>query len=513
MSIVVEPTVPYSSAVLDLDNPHRWNSLFPLIRASVIPVQTCNGQTILVDQTKASSRDVHVAVVGRLGHFPSKLLDNKDVTAVVNQQQYTGVLTAQDITRAIKQSGVDIAQGVVVLHSGSQQRVHSQGSDVLDVETNGEFELNHLLCLIGSATTTCRQSIYQVADLIKLFHRNVSTTRSLFGIAKINGDPALLHTDGARAFEQAKHAIEKDLTHIFASQSVQQDPTVYSVHYSDLNGLSRLENYILAAELGQLLEARGLTYKLSHSTVLDREELARGYSISVCPVPARYLDAQPKADIHNRSPQAANHAQSQATSTVMSFSDAQAKRCIQAGCNAVIKAEPTITKYDTIVGDGDCGYTLRDGARQVLQFIEDKDLSRLPVAVNGLVHNLEVNMGGTSGALYCIYLTALASSLSTESTIAKALQDALKELSKYTKARVGDRTMMDTLIPFTETFAATGSLRAALTKARAGVESTKALQAQLGRSSYLEESITQGVPDPGAYGLLVLLEGMSLLEH
>lgn len=162
------------------------------------------------------------------------------------------------------------------------------------------------------------------------------------------------------------------------------------------------------------------------------------------------------------------------------------------------------------MGDGDCGYTLRDGAKQVLSFIEDKDLSRLPSTLAGLVSELEVNMGGTSGALYCIFFTALASSLATADSVPAALKQALGVLCKYTNARPGDRTMMDALIPFVETLAldSSGEVEAAIEKAKEGVEGTKVMQARLGRSTYLDESATRGVPDPGAYGLLVLLEGM-----
>ena len=194
----------------------------------------------------------------------------------------------------------------------------------------------------------------------------------------------------------------------------------------------------------------------------------------------------------------------------MTFSDAEARKRIKAGCNAVIKEEPTITEYDTVVGDGDCGYTLRDGGKQVLQFIEGKDLAKLPETVAALVNDLEVSMGGTSGALYCIYLTALASSLAGESTIPKAMKAALEELYKYTNARLGDRTMMDALIPYIETLVSSGDVKEALSKAQEGVDGTKKMEATLGRSAYLDESATQGVPDPGAYGLYVLLEGMSL---
>lgn len=193
----------------------------------------------------------------------------------------------------------------------------------------------------------------------------------------------------------------------------------------------------------------------------------------------------------------------------MAFDDAQVRARIHAGCAAVIKEEPTITEYDTIVGDGDCGYTLRDGAKQVLSFIEGKDLARLPETVAALVHDLEVNMGGTSGALYCIFLTALAASLASEPSVPKALKGALEQLLKYTRARLGDRTMMDALIPFVETLEATGDVDLAVRKASEGVDGTKKMEAKLGRSTYLDESATQGVPDPGAYGLLVLLQGMA----
>ncbi len=51
-------------------------------------------------------------------------------------------------------------------------------------------------------------------------------------------------------------------------------------------------------------------------------------------------------------------------------------------------------------------------------------------------------------------------------------------------------------------------MKAALEEARKGVKGTEKMEAMVGRSSYLDESATRGVPDPGAFGLLMLLEGM-----
>ncbi len=38
------------------------------------------------------------------------------------------------------------------------------------------------------------------------------------------------------------------------------------------------------------------------------------------------------------------------------------ERSVERACNALDKAEPEITKMDTIAGDGDCGLTLQTGA-------------------------------------------------------------------------------------------------------------------------------------------------------
>ncbi|KAI9804505.1 MAG: hypothetical protein M1825_001404 [Sarcosagium campestre] len=193
---------------------------------------------------------------------------------------------------------------------------------------------------------------------------------------------------------------------------------------------------------------------------------------------------------------------------LMNFSDDVVRRKILRACECIIKEEPTITEYDIIVGDGDCGYTLRDGAKQVLSFIGDRDLAQLPQALGALVDDLEEEMGGTSGALYCIFLSSFAQNLILTPSIPDALAIALEHLLKYTSARLGDRTLLDCLIPFVDTWKSTENVREALQESQKGVQDTKSMEAKLGRSSYLDESATQGVPDPGAYGLYILLAGL-----
>jgi hypothetical protein len=226
-------------------------------------------------------------------------------------------------------------------------------------------------------------------------------------------------------------------------------------------------------------------------------------------VPSEYLAPQSKpSNTLATTTAAASSTKAKAGTYKIQFCDPKIRKIITAGCERVIKEEPTITEYDTIVGDGDCGYTLRDGAKQVMSFITNADLEKLPSTLGDLVDDLEVNMGGTSGALYCIFLSSLAQNLWDAPNFADAFQGALDSLLKYTKARLGDRTCLDCLIPFVETLRETGDSKKALEEAEKGVETTKKLEAKLGRSSYLDEASTRGVPDPGAYGLLMLLEGM-----
>ncbi|KAM0718850.1 hypothetical protein Q7P37_005922 [Cladosporium fusiforme] len=513
MAVVVDQTIPFPAESLDLQNPHRWNDLYPLIRPTVKQIQTPKGQHILVDQALAQSKYVNIAAVGSLGNFSTKLLDEKHVTAIVTEQTGAGVLTIPDIKHALQTVGAAEKHGLVIVRSGKKRNVQLHGSDVIEVEATGELELDHLLHLLGNATQSCRTSIHQVNDLVKVFAQNASTAYTTFAAEKAGGKPALVGADGkSSSYESVKATIEKELGNVLKAQGPQNGQVTYSIHYSDINGLSRLENYILAKEIADYCHAQNIPFRLSHSTILDHNEPARGLAFSVCPVPTHDLAPQPKpqADTTTNGTNGTPLSKTLSPSTSqIKFDDAQVRQRIQAGCAAVIKEEPTITEYDTIVGDGDCGYTLRDGAKQVLAFIEGKDLARLPETLAALVHDLEVNMGGTSGALYCIFLTALAASLASESSVPAALKGALDQLLKYTRARLGDRTMMDALIPFVDTLNASGDVDEAISKASDGVDGTKKMEAKLGRSTYLDESATQGVPDPGAYGLLVLLRGMA----
>ena len=195
------------------------------------------------------------------------------------------------------------------------------------------------------------------------------------------------------------------------------------------------------------------------------------------------------------------------------------KTKVAQACRNVIASEPEITRFDTIVGDGDCGETLARGATAVEKFLDSPELS--DDAVSTLLHLanvIENNMDGTSGAIYGIYFAALAATvrnlppsvqvLDTEAW-GKVAKAALTQLQLATPARQGDRTLMDALEPFVESLAAGDAIEQAVAKATLGVEATKGMTAAFGRAVYVEESAWSIVPDPGAEGVLCILKGLA----
>ncbi|CRG84247.1 dihydroxyacetone kinase [Talaromyces islandicus] len=178
---------------------------------------------------------------------------------------------------------------------------------------------------------------------------------------------------------------------------------------------------------------------------------------------------------------------------------------------SVQSAEPMITSYDTTVGDGDCGTTLLGGING----------SQETIGLGPFLHRIseivERHMGGTSGAIYAIFLRAMSNYLNsispassdTASIISDALQRSLDTLYRYTPARKGHRTLVDSLIPFVTEFSQKKNLQEAIAGAKKGSESTVSMKALLGRASYVNADIldNQAVPDPGSVGLNVVGAG------
>ncbi|KAI1387026.1 dihydroxyacetone kinase Dak1 [Hypoxylon trugodes] len=198
---------------------------------------------------------------------------------------------------------------------------------------------------------------------------------------------------------------------------------------------------------------------------------------------------------------------------------------------SLTEAEPEITRMDTIMGDGDCGTTLLDGSNAVVTALDDGrvKVDSISQGMMEVANAISRHMGGTSGALYAVFFTALASAICAEhgrhtmvtaTDLAQAAKTALGKLKQVTAAREGDRTMMDALIPFVETLevaflddkAPLEAFGHAVAVANVGCESTSKLKPRFGRSTYvLAEGVndaTQDIPDPGACGVVAIVTGV-----
>ncbi|CAD6501461.1 BgTH12-01713 [Blumeria graminis f. sp. triticale] len=194
------------------------------------------------------------------------------------------------------------------------------------------------------------------------------------------------------------------------------------------------------------------------------------------------------------------------------------KVALTSALQRVIAAEPMLTNFDTVVGDGDCGIGMKRGAESVLNLLSiSKFTGDAVLDLSKIVKVVENNMDGTSGALYAIFLNALLQAFSktthvgtiTHEVWAFALQQACSTLSNYTAARPGDRTVIDALYPFVESFQASHDLIKAAEAARRGSENTKGMRARFGRTVYIGGTGFSEVPDPGAWGLSELLLGLA----
>lgn len=205
--------------------------------------------------------------------------------------------------------------------------------------------------------------------------------------------------------------------------------------------------------------------------------------------------------------------------TVCAVDPTRLTKMLKSACNALITAEPDLTRWDTVMGDGDCGETLKTGATALLSNVDSLAESGSVIKVLHEVESIvESKMGGTLGGILGIFFVALTSGLQRnasethakpEQLWAKALSHALSNLQQATPAKTGDRTVMDVLIPFVESLKATENFSDAVESAQKAAESTKQMVPKLGRATYVGHAEgTEMPPDPGAWGAMEAIKGL-----
>ena len=189
--------------------------------------------------------------------------------------------------------------------------------------------------------------------------------------------------------------------------------------------------------------------------------------------------------------------------------DADRESLVRAVCTALVEAEADLNALDAKVGDGDTGTTFAGAARAVLTAADEPSLpmadpAQLSLAVGRVLASA---MGGSSGVLLSILLTTTGTRLEQGDTLPDALRAGAEAVSEYGGAQVGQRTMLDAVVPAVDALAGGGSLEAAAVAARQGADGTQHVESTaVGRSSYLSKDSLSGVVDPGASAVATIVE-------
>ncbi|KAM7376994.1 hypothetical protein PAMA_013671 [Pampus argenteus] len=190
-------------------------------------------------------------------------------------------------------------------------------------------------------------------------------------------------------------------------------------------------------------------------------------------------------------------------------------------CSTLLEKQEELNSLDRAAGDGDCGNTHAQAARAIQEWLQHHVVPGCPgQLLSALAGLVQEKMGGSSGALYSLFLTAAAGHVtegrSDAAAWAGAMHAGTQAMRRYGGADPGDRTMLDALCPAVDelmkltTAPLSGQmavLQAAVQKAAAGAESTRNLTARAGRSSYIAaERVTR--PDPGAAAVAAIFRAV-----
>jgi dihydroxyacetone kinase-like protein len=184
------------------------------------------------------------------------------------------------------------------------------------------------------------------------------------------------------------------------------------------------------------------------------------------------------------------------------------------------KNKDYLGEVDGLIGDGDHGMNMNKGFTMFGEQIAGKDTG-FTEGLDELGTLLFSRIGGSMGPIYGTFFSGMAEAGSGIDIIdvpalAKILEAGYKELKDVIESEVGDKTLVDTLVPALEALkkaAAAGkdlpeALQDLKEAAAAGRDSTKDLIAKFGRSSRLGER-SRGVLDAGAVSCCIVLTAMA----
>jgi len=178
--------------------------------------------------------------------------------------------------------------------------------------------------------------------------------------------------------------------------------------------------------------------------------------------------------------------------------------------------EDELRDLDSAIGDGDLGITVSRGAEAARRSIAALPPAAMPSEIIRTVATTIASANPSSfSALVATGLLAASRSVAgrdslTAADVVTMAQKAIPAIAKRGKAEVGDKTVLDALVPSIAALEANtsdGALAAMIAAARKGIDDTTAAVSRKGRAAWLGER-TIGHPDPGATAYLRFLEAL-----
>jgi dihydroxyacetone kinase-like protein len=203
-----------------------------------------------------------------------------------------------------------------------------------------------------------------------------------------------------------------------------------------------------------------------------------------------------------------------------SFLDRDGGSVLQLMIQSIHQNAKHLSEIDGAVGDGDHGINMDKGVLKCAERLQGNPAGFVQ-GLSTLGDVLLSEIGGSIGPLYGTFFHEMAEAGKGESRIGaevlgRMLGRATAALRELSGAELGDKTMMDALLPAVSAYtrtAASGAgffaaLRAMSDAAEQGKESTRNMVAKVGRSSRLGER-SRGVLDAGASSCALLLASMA----
>lgn len=203
-----------------------------------------------------------------------------------------------------------------------------------------------------------------------------------------------------------------------------------------------------------------------------------------------------------------------------SFLNSRGKPIVLALVHAIQENTAYLSEVDGAIGDGDHGINMNKGFSRCEELIKDRDIS-LTDSLNILGTVLLDDIGGSMGPLYGSFFLDMAAICHDKSEIdqyifGEMIKAGLESIQGLGNAKLGDKTLLDTLIPAYNAYGAAQSGKASfkvcladmVLAAGKGKDSTRDMVAKVGRASRLGER-SRGVLDAGAVSCFLILQAFA----